>query len=199
MIKKHWWKALGVLLLIYTFVAGMLVPLKPGILGVSPASIRTGDEVTILVNGYNSNFTKGQDTLRAWLKMDNEKALEAKSIRVKNDTQLEADFSIPEYLPVGEKVQNFAIVIDNAVDGAAVRPDAVFVTQDSIDPEMGNAVWKNNPIDRLHDKAAMDFRFGIFFMRRSGTPTFMSHCGLPCSLSLWLQLFIVFGIYGILI
>ena len=156
---KHWWKVLGVLIIIYTFIAGMLVPLKPGIVDVAPSSVRTGDQINLQVKGYNSHFEKAQDSLRAWLKMDNERALAASKIEVKNDQEMTLTFDVPEYLPLNSKVKDFSMVLDNEIDGASVLPSAVFVTQDSIDPEMGQAVWRNSKVDNLHNKTQITFPF----------------------------------------
>ncbi|MCI5082469.1 MAG: cytochrome c biogenesis protein [Saprospiraceae bacterium] len=156
---KHWWKALGVVLIIYTFTVGMLVPLKPGITTVTPSSVRTGEEIKLEVSGYNSNFKKSQDSLRAWLKLNDEQALAAKNITVKNEQQLQVVFDIPSYLPVGKRVQDFTLIVDNDHDGASLLPNAVFVTQDSIDPEMGQKVWKNAVINDLNDQRGITFPF----------------------------------------
>ena len=156
---KHWWKALGVLLIIYTFTAGMLIPLRSGITGVTPSSARTGDEIKIQVSGYNSHYKKAQDSLRAWLKLDDEKALAAKKIVVKDDQNIELSFQIPEYLPYSKRTKDFSLIIDNELDGASVLPSAVFITQDSIDPEMGTSVWTNATISNLHDQRGITFPF----------------------------------------
>ncbi|MFQ5448649.1 MAG: hypothetical protein ACE5FF_17105, partial [Saprospiraceae bacterium] len=68
LFSRYWWKALGVLLLLYTFAVGLLTPLKTGITDVSPAGLYTGREVTLDVKGYNSFYTKEKEHLRAWLK-----------------------------------------------------------------------------------------------------------------------------------
>lgn len=158
MMKKHWWKALGVLLLIYVFIAGMTVPLTPGIVSVTPSSVRTGDEVSLEVLGYNTTYQKGEG-IQAWLKMDDERAIRANRVEVKGPRALEATFKIPEYLPVGKKVQDFVLVLDHDRTGTAILPSAVFVTQDSIDPEMGQKVWVNQPVSNLHEKWSMTFPF----------------------------------------
>ncbi|MEN0003234.1 MAG: cytochrome c biogenesis protein CcsA [Bacteroidota bacterium] len=159
MIQKHWWKALGVVILIYSFTAGMLVPLKPGIVEVAPQSAATGTTVEFKVTGYNSHYKEAEDSLRAWLKMDNEHALGADKINVLDDQHLRVTFSIPEYLPNKDRVKDFSLLLDNTVDGASVLPSAVFVTQDSIDPAMGQAAWVNSPIANLSSKDAMNFPF----------------------------------------
>jgi heme exporter protein C len=159
MIKKHWWKALGVLILIYTFVVGMLVPLRPGIANVSPGSVSTGESVNFNVRGYNSNFEQGQPSIRAWLKLDDDRALAATAVEATSEVDLIVSFNIPEYLPVRAKVQDLSLIIDNEIDGASVMPSAVFVTQDSIDPAMGQKTWVNSKISRLHSIDKMTFPF----------------------------------------
>jgi len=159
MIKKHWWKALGVLILLYTFTVGLLVPLKPGIMVVNPASARTGEQLELSVEGYNSNFTKAPESIRAWLKMDDDTALAADKVEVLSDVALEVAFTIPEYLPADEKVKDFTLWLDNSVDGTSVMPSAVFITQDSIDPEMGKKSWVNASIDNLSPREGMTFPF----------------------------------------
>lgn len=159
MIRKNWWKALGVLIILYTFIAGMLIPLKPGIVDVSPSAVRTGEKIDVQVKGYNSNFAKAQDSLRAWLKLDNDRALAASKIEVKNDQEVTLTFEVPDYLPISSKVKDFSMVLDNEIDGASVLPSAVFITQDSIDPEMGQTVWQNAKVDNLHEIGQINFPF----------------------------------------
>lgn len=159
MLNQSWWKILAVILLMYTIFAGLLFPLKPGVLDVEPASARTGDELKLKVIGYNSFYEKGEDSLRVWLKLDNERALLAREVDVWNNRQLEAVFQIPEYLPVDRRVQEFDLLVDHQYDGAVVLPSAVFITQDSIDPEMGKRVWNNNPITALHPNEGVTFPF----------------------------------------
>ncbi|TAK34386.1 MAG: cytochrome c assembly protein, partial [Saprospiraceae bacterium] len=156
---KYWWKALGVLLLLYTFTVGLLTPLKTGITDVSPAGLHTGQEVTLAVKGYNSFYTKNKEQLRAWLKMDVDKALAAKRIEVVNDRELKLTFALPPYLPYDQKVKDFTLLIDSPADGTSVYPGAVSVTQDSVAPQLGEAAWHNDEIANLHEKEAMTFPF----------------------------------------
>lgn len=158
-MKKHWWKITGILILVYVFVAGMLGPLKPGIIRVAPQTVKTGEELVLQVEGYNSHFLKGADSLRAWLKLDDEQALGAVSLKPISETELEARFSIPSHLPVDKRSQDFTLVLDNRVDGVSLLPSAVFVRQDSIDPSMGVQVWKNTPIEGLHYLKKLTYPF----------------------------------------
>jgi heme exporter protein C len=158
MLRKHWWKALGVILLIYVFVAGMVVPLSPGLLEVEPNSTSTGSLVELEVVGYNSRFQSGGE-IRAWLKLDDERALAAEAIEVEDERHMRATFDIPRLLPVDRRVQDFTLVVDNELDGTSVLPKAVFVTQDSLQPEQGAALWPNGPIEGLHERWTMTFPF----------------------------------------
>jgi heme exporter protein C len=158
-MKKHWWKVLGVVIVLYSFLMGMLTPLKTGIVEVEPASLRTGQEVTLEVKGYNSFYTKDKEKLRAWLKMDGEKALAARRVEVKDDRHLHLVFAIPQFLPTDKKVQDFTLIIDSPADGASLLPSAIFITQDSIDVTRGQVAWQNAGIVNLHEKDAITFPF----------------------------------------
>ncbi len=187
MLYQSWWKILAVVLLLYVFLAGMLVPLKPGLLRVQPGSLRTGEEARLEVHGYNTFFRKDQGRLRAWLKLDEERALGARGVDVQDDRLLSVTFDIPEYLPVDRRVQDFALIIDGPEHGASVLPSAVFVTQDSIDPEMGKAAWAsvNVPIAELHAESRMNFPFRNILGETIRNTYF--------HVSLWLAMLLIFG------
>jgi len=159
MVRQSWWKIAAVVLLMYTLLAGLLFPLKPGVLEVTPNSGRTGEEITVEITGYNSFYKKGEDSMRVWLKLDEARSLKARKIMVWGDRSMEAVFSIPEYLPVDRRVQDFSLIIDNDIDGAVSLPSAVFITQDSLDPEMGERVWVNDPIISLSADTGIHFPF----------------------------------------
>lgn len=154
-------KILSVLILLYVFTVGMLIPLKPGIVAVTPSAVRTGEDVTLRVEGYNSHYEEGKENLRAWLKLDEEHALAAQAVEVQSNRNVSLQFSIPEYLPGRERVGNFSLILDNPVDGASVLPSALFVTQDSLDPELGKSAWEkqNATIEELHELDGMTFPF----------------------------------------
>lgn len=159
LIKKNWWKGLGVLILLYVFLAGMLVPLKPGITQVSPRSAQTGEQITLELQGYNTHFDEAEDSMRVWLKMDEQLSIAAQSVKADGPRKAIATFNIPNYLPSEQRHQDFAIIFDNAIDGASVRPSAIIVAQDSIDPQRGQALWVNSDVKNLHKLDGMAFPF----------------------------------------
>lgn len=156
---KYWWKALGVLIILYILLVGMLTPLKTGILEATPASLHTGQEATVTVKGYNSNFTKEKEKLRAWLKMDSVRAIAASRIDVVDDREVKLTFPIPTFLPVDQQVKDFTLLIDSPADGASVLPGGLVVTQDSIDTAKGDSLWVNADISQLHEKQGFTFPY----------------------------------------
>lgn len=156
---KYWWKTLGVLILLYTFTMGLLTPLKTGISDASPISLHTGRSETIMVTGYNSFFTKEKEKLRAWLKMEDGKALAASRIEVVDDRVAKLTFDIPTYLPTDSKIADFTLLVDSPTDGASVLPGGIVVTQDSTNLSLGNALWPNTQISQLHEKQSLTFPF----------------------------------------
>lgn len=158
-MKKHWWKALGVLILLYVLTAGMLVPLKPGIARVEPKKAIAGQLLRLKVWGYNTNFKKAEGEIRAWLKLNDAYVLGSEGLLVKNDQEMTVIFQLSGVLPVYDEVTEASLVLDNPVDGAIVLPAAVFVKQDVIDVPKADAIWENTPIQNLHTKKEITFPF----------------------------------------
>ncbi len=158
-MSKSWWKILGVILIIYSFVVGMLVPLRTGISDASPASFKVGNSIEIEVEGYNSFYKQSENELRAWLKLDSIRALAASAIRVNSDRKLTLSFEIPAFLPSSKKVQDFTLIIDSPKDGAAILPGGIFITQEKIDNAAGDSLWVNAEIVNLNEKESITFPY----------------------------------------
>ncbi|MEL7021360.1 MAG: cytochrome c biogenesis protein [Bacteroidota bacterium] len=158
-MKNAWWKLLGVVLIIYSFVAGMLVPLKTGIETATPQSARTGETVDLQVKGYNAHYMDAGSSLRAWLKMDSTTAIAAKQITPTGDNQVVVTFDMPTYLPTARKVQDFALILDSEIDGASVLPQALFVTQDTVNEARGVDMFRNSDISGLHQLEGITFPY----------------------------------------
>lgn len=157
-MRKNWWKVLGVVILLYTYTAGLLIPLKPGILHVSPSNLEAGKTLTIGVIGYNTYFTKAQSGMRSWIKLDQEYGIQADKIEVISDTKTRVSFSIPPNLPKEENVTEASLVIDNDVDGAMVLPSKLTIKQTSkIKSSEGG--WTTPGITDLHRKPGISFPF----------------------------------------
>jgi len=120
-MKNSWWKILGVILLMYVFIFGLVVPLKPGIIAVSPVSIEANHVADINITGYNSNYLSQRSSLQVWLKIDSVSGYQATKITVSGERQLTATFDIGALPDTTEAL----LLVLNAEDGTAIRPRAV--------------------------------------------------------------------------
>ncbi|MDA1182907.1 MAG: cytochrome c biogenesis protein [Bacteroidetes bacterium] len=56
-LKKDWYKWAAAILLLYVLLGGLALPLRPGIVGISPIRIETGKTVEVEVKVSNSQWT----------------------------------------------------------------------------------------------------------------------------------------------
>ena len=185
-MKKIWWKVLSIFILLYVFVFGLLVPLKPGVENVSVNTANVGDTLVLGITGYNTAFNIAKSN-RLWLKIDNEHAIQAKSSLTENATQIKATFIIPAFLPVDKEVGEASLVIDNDADGGFAYPGAIFITQKTIDVSQGNTLWTEIPKE-LHNTPFMNFPYRNIL----GETIRNTYFHVP----LWFSMMIFFGISG---
>jgi heme exporter protein C len=147
-----WWKILAVVLIVYTITAGLLVPLKPGVTFVSPASASTGKVATFQVHGYNSCYTKAPASdIRVWLEFDSLNALAAQHLTVLNDTTLEVQFTFPTQTPKGSQQVMLNAIVDHPTDGVSLLPSAIELVQGADTATAGNKeMWDQHPVNKLH-------------------------------------------------
>lgn len=156
-----WWKIGSIVLVVYALVAGMIVPLKPGIQKATPDFAPTGQTLTLQLLGYNTFFTRPSETpMRAWLTFDEKHAIAAQALRPVNDTLLEADFALPARLPMDKKSAFLNVIVDHPSVGAALLPAGVEVRQDTgalaqYDP----AVWSRTPVENIHVQKGFSFPY----------------------------------------
>lgn len=96
-IKKHGWKALAVILLVYTFVFSFFISLSPTIKSASPSSLNIGENRVILT-GYNTGFEKGE-FISAALEYNKKTLVCGTEIKQINENQVSVNFNIPDSLP----------------------------------------------------------------------------------------------------
>ena len=153
------WKLVCVLILTYVFLAGLLFPLKPGILNVSPNKIAAGNTATFRVEGYNTLFLRSSPAeYRAWLKLDSSVVLAAQNVKTTSDVALDLQFNIPKNLPFKGTVTDFTLILDDPYNGTSVLPSAVFVTKDSsISSE--TSPFQSAKISNLNTKKGINFPY----------------------------------------
>ncbi len=152
-----WWKSLSVVLLLYVFTAGLMVPLKPGITHITPETAKTGQTVELQFHGYNSFYTRSAASdIRIWLEYDSLNAIAGQNIRILSDTALSATFTFPAELPGNKQSVMLNAIVDHPADGVSLLPGAIEVSLDT-SAAAGTASWTRNLVSELHIKS--DFTF----------------------------------------
>lgn len=164
-VVKHWWKILGVLILLYSFSAGFLVPLKPGVLSVAPYTVKTGQTVDLTITGYNTQFTHPDiEGVDAFLKIDSSHILKASSVTIQDRKQLSATFNLPDQLPNNQYLKRATFILFDKVNGYMVSPASVTIEQREGATPVANQVGWNDEINLVDVSWTFAFPFrGILY------------------------------------
>lgn len=139
-MKLSWWKWACVVLLIYTFAAGLLVPMAPGILRVSPDNLSTAAApFTVKITGYNTRFASNQQSLQAWL-LNGKSKVAATTVKALSET--EAQVTFPQLAPVDRPV--FDLFINDNADGTLVMASAIATTDSTSSITPNNTITVKN-------------------------------------------------------
>jgi heme exporter protein C len=157
-MKGIWWKSLSVLILLYVIIAGIGVPLKPGISSVSPTRAEAGESVTLHVTGYNTTFAGVADSIEVWLKLDDTNILSSNSLTVENDRDLSAGFAIPDSFPLSGEIHPLTLIISDPLHGSFVLPNAIFIRGCTFGKGDLNA-WQDAGAMHLYELTAFRFPY----------------------------------------
>ena len=135
--KNNWWKYLGIICFLYTFTAGLLVPLKPGIAEVSESRLFAGSTVDLKVTGYNTQYTKGE--YEGFIRFDIDNHIKASSFEASDDQHAQLRFQIPNDLPDGSDLADVTLVINSPDYGYAIYPNLAIIKGENGD--VNSAVW----------------------------------------------------------
>jgi len=179
-----WWKLLSVLLLTYVIIAGFTVPLKPGIAFVSPQTTASNATLQLSIEGYNTHFESGKQSLEAWLKLDSIHGVQASELIVNNENQIEATF------PIGGIENEFTdatLYVNNDIDKTAFLPSAIRITKNG---DVSNFTRQLIPYDRLSSKPGFLFPYREI-LNETIRNTFFH-------VALWMSMFalLIVGIYN---
>jgi heme exporter protein C len=153
------WKWACMVILIYVFIAGWIVPLNPGIIQVVPSKAVAGTQVNLKVEGYNSAYKSAGGEIRAWLRLTGDTVLAATRIEVLDDRNLNATFYIPSVFPVRQDAYPMALVLDHDQEGTSVLPNSIFITPAKTPDTAEMHLWTTSKIQHVHKKAGMQFPF----------------------------------------
>ncbi len=152
-------KYIGAGLIVYSLIAGLLVPLKPGILAVEPVTLDAGKQSVIHVTGYNTHFEEGKE-LSAFLKFNDGTFLESANNLVRSGNKMDIAFHIPYPLPFPDRVSDAVLVVNSPEDGTMIKPAAVTVRQAvlPVATEMDGVFVKDAGKLHIHDAWSFPYR-----------------------------------------
>lgn len=93
-MKKYWWKILAAVLMLYVIIAGLLIPLGPGIVTVTPGSFAKGEDVELNILTSNTRLTQSS-TASVWIEHEGQKVC-ASNVKITTDRSLTATVHLPE-------------------------------------------------------------------------------------------------------
>ena len=180
------WKWASIVLLLYVFVAGWMVPLNPGIIEVSPEKSDAGEMLVMKVTGYNTSFKSDTNQIRAWLRLAGDTVIAAKHVQAWTDRNLSASFYIPSVFPVRQEAYPLTLVIDHGAEGSSVLPNAVFITPAKVQDTAEIKLWFQDKISDIHEKAGIQFPFRNILAETIRNTYF--------HVPMWFAMIILFGI-----
>lgn len=140
-MKGIWWKIIGAILVLYMLIGGMYFPLSPGVLNVSPISLKTGNEFEMTIETYNTNYTDG-GSIDVWLYDTMGHVFALPTPRVESDYKLSVEGILPVKFKDQRKVRELHLLVAHEDRGFAIFPNAVFVTYDSAGADI--VAWGSN-------------------------------------------------------
>ncbi len=153
------WKWAAMIILIFVFIAGWIVPLKPGIIKVTPDRAVAGEMIVVDVVGYNSFYLTDTTKLRAWLRLAGDTVIQAHHIQAWDDRNLAASFYIPSVFPVRQEAYPLTLVLDHGSEGTSILPNAIFITPASEQDTAEMKLWFRDKIEHVHEKAGIQYPF----------------------------------------
>lgn len=131
---KHWWKILAAILVLYSIIAGLCIPLRTGIISdKSQMILKTNNQNTLNVRFYNSFFNKDKSSdIIARIRIDSNNAICASNIIIVDDRNIELKFDIPSIKGIESP---FPFVEIGSPNNGYVF-SSVYINQDSINTSL---------------------------------------------------------------
>lgn len=161
-MKQNWWKFVGAALLIFSFCAGLLIPLKPGILDtVSDHASTSEAPFKVSISGYNTHFKADCADLQVWLVNDTAKKIKtcASNITVIDDNHLVAEF--PPVAPATDPYFGLAIFYPCGKGVLLFKPEAIWTS----DTTKGSVIQSCSPDVSIQQTGMADgfpFRYILY-------------------------------------
>lgn len=153
--KQSWWKILSLLLLVYVFIGGMLLPLGPGITSVAPYRVVADSTFHFSIKGYNTHFLSAKNSQQLWVKTGLANYYKVNNIQLTGDQSLSFDFGInSRQLDTARQTAVFDVVVNNDIDGTVTLRDAFVVA--------GSAAVGDSTINAVAEKPIVKHNSALY-------------------------------------
>ena len=155
-MSKQWWKILAVLIMVFVIIAGLLIPLKPGIYTFSPTRVNPGQLQEISIVTYNTHLKTAKNN-QVWLKLPDDQLIAAHSINILSENQLKASFLITDnYSRLKDRDRSLTLIVDNEIDGYTLYPSAIRLGQSNT---LASTPQKLQQLDQVNDVDSFRFPY----------------------------------------
>lgn len=156
-LKKMWWKWLCAALLVYILLAGMLIPMGPGISSVQPYVFKADTIYTFSVKGVSTNFSPNANT-QVWFKAA-QKYFCANKVEVVDAEHLNVQFGISKALSEPLNDNNYDIIVNNDKDGTIALREGITLIQRSVTVVDSTLPTSNNCVVEVDNNKSTAFAF----------------------------------------
>lgn len=120
-IKSNGWKGLGAFLVFFSLMVGLITPLGPGIISLSPDTIQSGDSLIIKVKTINAHFLSHPEGFQGAVSLENQYLIKAKEFHILSDNEVDLKIQIPvQYSPKKGMVELLDLQLASDYDGFLV-------------------------------------------------------------------------------
>ena len=120
------WKIACVVILLYIFIGGMLVPLGSGILSVTPSTITSTGNTTFQVRTYNAYFNQYGNQTSCWLKSKND-WIKIDSLTFSGENSFSFTLKVDTPLLQSIASSHLDLLINNSYSGNVILRDALII------------------------------------------------------------------------
>ncbi|MFN8308482.1 MAG: cytochrome c biogenesis protein CcsA [Chitinophagales bacterium] len=150
LLKKSWWKYIGVVLLMYVLIGGMLVPLGPGITKVNPDHLPADIPLKIELTGYNTHFLSGGN-LQVFFK-EGANYFKPDDVSVLSETTLMVPFTMNSTQFHYASVPALDVIVNDDLDGNVTLREGLVLSKETIDTARNGAEAKAITPEVKHNK-----------------------------------------------
>lgn len=154
-MKDWWWKILGLAIVFFTLVFGMITPLKPGVLSIYPSQFEEGEDIQINVKAYNSHFEADSATI-AYLKTEKGQYILAEAAEISNRNEANFSFKLPANVTAGDSSILATLIVSSKKDGYFTLPSSVGIKASKKDVRGRRSEVENTP-SKIHENK--EYRF----------------------------------------